>query len=34
VKATFLYVGASLPGPLRRAEGDINQRYKLDLKIA
>jgi magnesium chelatase subunit H len=34
VKATFLYVGASLPGPLRRAEGDINLRYKLDLQMA
>jgi magnesium chelatase subunit H len=34
VKATFLYVGASLPGPLRRAESDINHRYKLDLEIA
>jgi magnesium chelatase subunit H len=34
VKATFLYVGASSPGPLRRAERDINERYKLDLQIA
>jgi magnesium chelatase subunit H len=34
-KITFLYVGASLPGPLRRAEASINDQYELalDLKL-
>ena len=29
-----LYVGASLPGPLKQAERDINESYKLDLSIS
>lgn len=34
MKITVFYVGASLLSPLRRAEDDINARYKLGLQVA
>ena len=34
MKVTVLYVGSSLLAPLRRAEGEINRRYGLDLFVA
>ncbi|HKV42364.1 MAG TPA: cobaltochelatase subunit CobN, partial [Blastocatellia bacterium] len=34
MKIAVLYVGASLPGPLRQAEQDIQSRNKLDLTIS
>jgi magnesium chelatase subunit H len=34
MKATFLYVGSSLLGPLKQAEREINRQYELELKIA
>jgi len=34
MKVTVFYVGTSLLAPLRRAESDINARYKLDLQIS
>jgi magnesium chelatase subunit H len=33
MKATFLYVGSSLLGPLKQAEREINRQYELELKI-
>ena len=34
MKITFLYVGTSLPGPLKLAEHEINREYNLGLSIA
>src|SRR2546426_11979306 len=34
MKVTAIYVGSSLLAPLRQAERDINQDYRLDLSIA
>jgi magnesium chelatase subunit H len=34
LKITFLYVGTSLPGPLKLAEHEINREYNLGLSIA
>ncbi|HYE13750.1 MAG TPA: cobaltochelatase subunit CobN, partial [Pyrinomonadaceae bacterium] len=34
MKVTFLYVGTSLLAPLRQAEGEINRRHSLGLRVA
>ncbi|HYY99754.1 MAG TPA: DUF3479 domain-containing protein, partial [Pyrinomonadaceae bacterium] len=34
MKTTVLYVGSSLLGPLRRAEGEINRRHRASLRVA
>ncbi|HWQ56672.1 MAG TPA: cobaltochelatase subunit CobN [Bryobacteraceae bacterium] len=34
MKVVVLYIGSSLLAPLRRAEHEINERYRLDLSIA
>src|ERR1051326_1259499 len=34
MKVTALYVGSSLLAPLRNAEGELNRRYALNLRIA
>ena len=34
MKTTVLYVGSSLLGPLRQAEGEINRRHRVSLRVA
>lgn len=34
MNVAVLYVGSSLPAPLRQAERDINERHKLSLRVA
>src|ERR1700749_272057 len=34
MKATVLFVGSSLLGPLRRAEDEINRRHRVALSVA
>ena len=34
MKTTVLYVGSSLLGPLRHAEGEINRRHRAGLRVA
>src|ERR1700751_600899 len=34
MKTTVLYVGSSLLGPLRHAEGEINRRHRASLRVA
>jgi hypothetical protein len=34
LKVTILYVGSSLLGPLRAAEGEINRRHRAGLRVA
>ena len=34
MKTTVLYVGSSLLAPLRHAEGEINRRHGLGLRVA
>jgi magnesium chelatase subunit H len=34
MKTTVLYVGSSLLGPLRQAEGEINRRHRAGLRVA
>jgi magnesium chelatase subunit H len=34
LKVTVLYVGSSLLGPLRQAEGEINRRHRVALRVA
>jgi magnesium chelatase subunit H len=34
IRITFLYVGSSLPWPVRQAERDVRERWKMDLQVS